>query len=439
MEKIKRKIKILMLVTTLIITVMPIVVSADIELATLDYRETKIVSTSGNVTLAFINSTTGTNDVIVLWRIYGNDSNITVFCIESKEIEYDYTFVNDTKRYYYLNTWDSKTYIIYVNYSSIQVPKSQEQILNDTKNQYETIINSLNTEITDLKKSRDELNNTKIQLETDVETWKQTAEEYLSERDEALGINLPLHIKIDNLSAKINDTEMMIAELNYTIRKKDRVIESLEGTISKMMDPLCLGYSYKGSDYLPPVNFLFIFLTILFTGLFSVVTVSKLKGKKVKDYVKSHSTTDVEKARSHSLFRNWLSPEKSDKRIEVAEGQPQSFDMDPEVISAKLKDELDKTPIEKVMEIEWKLKTDNSDVKTWGYNGVEPIIAKKNGGIWEIFVDGVKQPDTYGTPLDLYNNIRKYQKEYQINDVHDKVIEQLDQKEVSENGHSVVA
>ncbi len=86
-----------------------------------------------------------------------------------------------------------------------------------------------------------------------------------------------------------------------------------------------------------------------------------------------------------------------------------------------IENKIENTKIDKVIKINWTIKKDGDKLKTWGYNGEEPIKAKKTGDVWEIFVDNVKQSATFGTALDVYNNIKKFQKEYHINSLHKKI------------------
>ena len=63
----------------------------------------------GDVNLVFNNSDKGNDDIIFLNRFFIPGPNQTYYKMKSKNITYDFTFINDTKSYFYRdsNNWGS--------------------------------------------------------------------------------------------------------------------------------------------------------------------------------------------------------------------------------------------------------------------------------------------------------------------------------------------
>lgn len=179
MKETKNIIKFLMLVATIFILGTNIVGSIPTTLDTINYKQEKIILIPGNVTLNFTSSDTGNNDILFIWRIYSSDSDLTLYSIVSKVITYDYTFINNTKKYDYIDDNTLFEYRIMVNYSSINVPKSPQELLNDSLIENNTKILELNIEINDLNTNitflQQQLNATRIlaeQYKNDSKKWE---------------------------------------------------------------------------------------------------------------------------------------------------------------------------------------------------------------------------------------------------------------------------
>lgn len=114
---------------------------AGVQAEELEYKEDKLVAIDGDVTLNFDWSTNDNADDIQMFKLlYSSEYNLTIYKVESKTISYDFTFVNDTKYYYYDVTNSTEDYIISIDYSSIEVPSSPYQdLLNVLKEKNETI------------------------------------------------------------------------------------------------------------------------------------------------------------------------------------------------------------------------------------------------------------------------------------------------------------
>jgi len=119
-------------------------------LDTLNYKEIKLIAIPGDINL-ILNQTT--NDIALLMRFYDPISNVTVYSVQSKEVTFDSTFVNDTKSYSFYDQYGNDYYIC-INYSSIQVPPTMAQIIAG----YTATIDNLTANITTLKSQIDVLN-----------------------------------------------------------------------------------------------------------------------------------------------------------------------------------------------------------------------------------------------------------------------------------------
>ena len=126
--------------------------------ATVDYRDFKLITLPGEITLTFIASETGSNDVNISFSTYVyNGTNIThsIFLLASETVDYDWRFINDTKPYIFID--ENKTlYRFDVNYSSITVPQHPDleplQVLIELADQLNITIHDLKQNLTNISK-----------------------------------------------------------------------------------------------------------------------------------------------------------------------------------------------------------------------------------------------------------------------------------------------
>ena len=201
-----------------------------------NYRDFRPITLPGMITLTFVASETGSNDLDISFSTYVYDgANIThtIFLLTSEIVDYDWRFINDTKPYIYID--ENKTlYRFDVNYSAIKVPRNPEllqaeenltkkieqiqNLLNLTKKLNMTIddLNANNTnqsEIYDLlHKNFNKLNESYIQLgvnytaQIDVNTLILNNTGKTDERNGALTeINKGLEDEIEQLENELNN------------------------------------------------------------------------------------------------------------------------------------------------------------------------------------------------------------------------------------------
>ena len=290
-----------------------IVVSEEItDLTTMDYLESDIVAIDGNITLVFVNSTTGTNEIRFLWRIYSTDSNVTIYGISSKEIQYDHRFVNNTKGYLFRDNKTNATYRIRIDYSSIHVPKSLEDWLNESLIVKNTIIANLTEQVT-------RLNTSVVNLTILVDMYKTAWELQQAE-------NGPLRNQIMNLSLLLNNSRNTTSDLRVQFYLAEDDISSLESTVTQLKDGWALGYSYRGKDYGPHINLASFTIGFLVCFFLIVFLSKKVIGNKIKKQTKKNATGDIEKPRQHSVWRGLLRTDYGrNKREDIPYSTPKSF------------------------------------------------------------------------------------------------------------------
>lgn len=285
MKKRNKNILKLVCLTLVITTIIPSINGEDTVLTTLEYKDSDTIFIPGNITLSFNNSDTGKEDVSILWRVYNSDNNITIFYIISTTINYDSSFVNNTKSYYYTRkNISNETYIINVDYSSINVPTSIEDILNETIQQQnqtiktqEEIIDELKQNVSSLKEKYNQSILKEYELEEQIEELK-------GERDNAIAENIPLQNEISNLEEQLSFQQNKSKELNDQINYKESFINNLEETVNQLSNPWCTGYSYHGKNQGFYFNYSSIIIGIMI-GLALIVLIEKIleyKGIKIK-------------------------------------------------------------------------------------------------------------------------------------------------------------
>lgn len=262
---------ILMLVTTLFALS---VNATEIELGEIEYKDSDLFFTPGNVTLTFNDSDTGDNDLQILWRIYSPENNLTIFYLKSKTILYDTSFINNTKGYYYKD--GNQSYVVYVDYSSINVPKSVEELLN------ESLVDK-NAEITALKLEKKNLSALLNSTIAERDQWKNTAQTVTTERDNALAENQPLKNQITSLEDDLSFQQNRTRELNDEIMYKENEIDSLKKTIKELKNPWCTGYTYAGQSNGFHINYssLLIGGILIFIIVLIINSISDKKGIRI--------------------------------------------------------------------------------------------------------------------------------------------------------------
>jgi len=312
MKEIKKR-NILKLVTLLMLLFFVSSVLAETTtLTTLDYQESAIIAIGGNVTLIFNSSSTGNNDITFLWRIYNVENNFTILCIKSKEITYDHRFVNNTKEYLFRDNKTNATYRIWIDYSSIQVPKSLEEWLNESLIGKNAIIANLTEQIT-------RLNTSVINLTILVDMYKTAWETQQAE-------NGPLRTQIINLSLLLNNSRNTTSGLRVQFYLAEDDISSLESTVTQLKDGWCMGYTYNGKDYGPHINLASLTIGFLVCLFLFVFLLKRVIGGKIKKQTKKNATSDIEKPRQHSIWRGLLRTDYGrNKREDIPYSTPKSF------------------------------------------------------------------------------------------------------------------
>lgn len=312
MKKQKNKIILMLITTTLFLTYIATNALSEetINLAVLDYQENDIIAINGDITLTYLNSSTGSNDINLLWRIY--QSNITIYSIQSKTIMYDTSFINDTKNYYFKDNTSNITYLIQVNYSSIQVPKSIEQLLNESLAIKDAIIQNLSQQ----------LNNSTfniLNLTTFVDMYKTAWE--LSQAE-----NLPLQTQNANLTLLYENTKNKTSELRTQLYFAEDKVNSLEETTAELRDNWCFSYTYNNKDYGPYLNFPNLLIGLIGGMITAGYITKKVRIGKRKRDIHKNATTDIENPRSTSLIHNVFRTDYgANKRQDVPYGNPKSF------------------------------------------------------------------------------------------------------------------
>ena len=244
----------LIIIGILMLVMAPLAGATDTVLDTLEYKENKMIAITGNVTLPVSTSP----DISLLFRLYDPASNITIYSVQSNEIIYDYTFVNDTKNYTFIGN-DNKTYIICIDFSSIEVPPGIDAIIAG----YEAIIENLTANYT--------------ALEGELEYLRGVLNQSLRDFEAEQNKTAPLLDKLANLTADITEYEMAYMSL-------DSERQHYEAKYKEYSDPFVMfpsdGFYFNIPTAIVSVIVVFIVLFLLknFLGL-NVLNISK-RGKK---------------------------------------------------------------------------------------------------------------------------------------------------------------
>ena len=192
--------------------------TSDIEI---NYLADRLFIINGDITLIFDSTTAESkNDTTLTKMFYSPSEDATVYQVVSNEITYDWTFVNNTRYFYYSifeNTTDIGTYIIAVDYSSIVVPESWVDILNATVAEKDLIIAGLIVKTEKQQDEIDSLNQTIKDLISEINIWKLTVDTFKDQRDSA-SENLSIAI------SELNDSKAEVLNLKDRIKTRDSVI-----------------------------------------------------------------------------------------------------------------------------------------------------------------------------------------------------------------------
>ena len=328
----------LVIATAILVLSANVVLSETTDLVTIKYLGNEMASIPGNASLVFVNSTMDNheNDVVILWRIY-TPSNMTIYSLGSKAIQYDSNFVNNTKTYLFRDNSTNKFYKVFIDYSSIQVPRDPEDILQEIIALKNATINNLTIQVNALNES---VANLTVSSNMYKDAWQMQKDE-----------NVPLRQNISNMAILINSYRNETTDLRLDVYFRDINITSLEGTIDQLRNNWVLGYSYHGKDYGPYFNYTSLALGLII-GIIGVVIISKkITGGLKKKNAKKNATSDIEKPRQHSIIGSLLRTDYGvNKRQDIPFGSPKSFTG------------IDEKPQEQLKQPE--LKTDYKDISS---------------------------------------------------------------------------
>ncbi len=314
----------------------PNIAASHVNIGTLNYLETKIYQVQGNLSLIFNYSDIGTNDLTMTNLGYVISTNKTVLQFKSNNISYNWSFVNNTKAYYYFDLNSNNTYSVSVNYQSIHVPKSPYQLLREMLDAKNATIALLNTNIS-------KMNHTIANLTKNNTELKKINVNLSAYANETRANNTPLHLEIVNLKAENDRINGSIISLRNSLIFVNTTLGKREGTIRELRDTWCTGYTYidaKGDDagyiYLNGASMAILLVILIVVGtIFIYRTKIKQKGKKIlKDAVE---TTHQSKADTSGFIEeqikdaetSFLQDEKrkevEDKIVVMKEKNPEQY------------------------------------------------------------------------------------------------------------------
>lgn len=254
--KHERSIKRIGIVLVCVLSVLAVIpnVSATTTIGTMNYLGSLAWGVSGNVSLSFNSSDTGTNDIAITYQFYSNATNSTFYSFQSNTIIYDYTFVNNTKIYYYDDNNSLNTYAIYVDYSSIIPPANpliaQINALVALLEQKNQTIADLNAQIaslqTALANAQDNVTDIQDQIDDAIEARDQAIEDKEELEDE---IDL-LEIEVSGLETANEELENENTNLTLDIGTLNNYLDKHEETINQIRNPWAIGIThYERNDY----------------------------------------------------------------------------------------------------------------------------------------------------------------------------------------------
>ena len=215
----------------------------------IDYLDDSLFTLSGNITLVFDSSTPyDESDITLIRFFYSTTSDITLYQVISNPITYDHTFVNDTKNYGFFVDGTIDRYLITVDYSSIDVPTSIEDLINISLAEKDEFIIQLAQEISVLEDELDVLNETIAETEVELAEWKSTANLILSEKNQIEEEKNTLAIEKgeveDNLSLYKDKTNTLTIEKTQKMER----IKYLTKKLNEATDAWGMSVNIDGED-----------------------------------------------------------------------------------------------------------------------------------------------------------------------------------------------
>lgn len=309
------------------------VVASNVTVGTLNYLETKLFQVPGNITLIYFNSDTGRQDVTVTNLGYVSSTNKTVIQVTSLNISsyVNWTFLNNTKAYRYLNPFSNNTYVISVNYASIVVPKSPAQILQNMLNMKNATLARMTGNFTNLTRAFNNMKRNDTILKNEMVNLS-------SEMNETRANNTPLHMEIMNLSSEIDRLGTENIAKRNAIVTANTTISNREDTIEELMNTWCTGYTYKDDGYIY-INSASMAIAFLISALLLIVFIYrkkiKDKGKEtLKNTLKTTSQSNQDttgfideevNSTEKDFLRDERRKEKEDEIIDLKKKDPESF------------------------------------------------------------------------------------------------------------------
>jgi len=213
----------------------------------IDYLETSLFSLAGNRSLEFDPSTPyDETDITLVRLLYSEISNVTIFQVTSNPITYDHTFVNNTKNYGFFVDGATDRFVVSVDYSSIEVPDSIEDLINQSLEEKNAYIEQLLFQIMGLEDEVDSLNATIDSNEAKIAELEATAAILLAERNKAVedkdNITVEKYDVEQNLSIYRNRTNSLIVEKS----EKEKRIIYLQSRINDATDPWAASIEIDG-------------------------------------------------------------------------------------------------------------------------------------------------------------------------------------------------
>lgn len=233
------------------------------DLTVIDYKSITSINIQGNVTLSFLYSDTGSNDLILSRIAYNTGMDQTQFYVESKNITTNYSgFVNNTK-YYLYTSQNHTTYRIGVDFSHVPGNSALNQLLNE-KN---LLIDSLRHNVTIM-------NATILYLRQNISALPGQYASLIASlnKNNTLLKNLSSHKDVQ-ITALQNQTTKLENDLNTSTTQ----LEEMKKNQSKILDVFSI--QLPDGSYHVNISSMAIGALLLLIGVY-VITRSK-KGKKI--------------------------------------------------------------------------------------------------------------------------------------------------------------
>ena len=253
-KKMKRR-NILIWMCILVLVFSASVSAEEIELPQMDYLEINSCAVlDGNVSLYFLESDNNnrSDEDITIIADFNNATNRTTVCFSSQNIStyIDYTFVNDTKAYYYLDTnFAGRIYVVKVDYSSVVIPDPPWQDLVNQFNEVNNTMVNLTQQVSNLTANNTELNNL-------VSTYSSQLSA-LQTNYAALVVSYETYkadtrVLIEGYYSLINETinkSFTISRLETDVFNLEQEINNLEKTFEEVTNTWSTGYTKDGVSF----------------------------------------------------------------------------------------------------------------------------------------------------------------------------------------------